>query len=116
MMKVKSKITDFYLSDNLNRVHYSKDEDYFYLSTDNPNDLEILKKLYRSSKFEIREGIYIFDWYLVRKDYFPLGTEIDPNKFDIFVFSPNKEKESYKRLEKRIDKLWDKILNYGKGN
>lgn len=116
MKKVRAKITDFINEGNTIYVHYVKGKDYFCLFTNIENDLNLLKKLYRSEKFEIEEGIYIFDWYLTRKDYFPLGTELDPNTFDVFEISSYKEKESYRRLAKRIDSLWEKILNYGRNN
>lgn len=112
-MKLISRITDFIEVNNQTFVHYVKGKKYFCLSTENEKDLEILKKIYRSPQFEIKKGIYVFDWYLERKDYFPLEKGLDRNKFLIREIDESTIATTYEKLGKRIDILWDKIINYG---
>ena len=116
MKKLISRINDFIEVNNQTFVHYVKGKKYVCLSTDNERDLQVLRKLYRSSKFELKDGFYVFDWYLERKDYFPFEKGIDRRKF--IVLDPDEKhlENGYQSLMARIDKLWNQIINYGKEN
>lgn len=113
MKKLISKINDFIEVNNQTFVHYVKGKRYICLSTDDERDLQVLRKLYRSSKFELKDGFYIFDWYLERKDYFPFEKRIDRRKF--IVLNPDKKhlEKGYQTLMTRIDRLRNQIINYG---
>lgn len=113
MMKLISKINDFIEVNNQTFVHYVRGKKYFCLSTNNEKDLEILKMLYRSPKFELREGFYVFDWYLERKDYFSFEEGIDRRKFIVLEADKKHLDKSYQSLKTRIDKLRNEIINYG---